>query len=265
MRAAGSTLRTVVSNCARSQGFWFLVRASIQPPGSLNEDAGAHQSHIAQAAQGHGDVKLLPDDIEALRDPSLPSSPETVQEGTPDEDALGAERQGLDDILSGSDPPIHEDLDAVADSGRDRRERHDGRNSAIQLTPAVVRDNQRLGAACHRPLGILWIQNALEDQLPAPAVLDTFNVIPAEGRVELLCCPRRQRAKVADALGVADDVAERPALCAQHPQAPARLGGEIDDVRNRHPRWGREAVLDVLMALTEDLKIHRHNERGAPC
>src|SRR3954469_24015106 len=141
MRAAGSAVRNVVSNCARSQGFWLQVRARIQPPGSLNEDAGAHQSHVAQATQGHGDVKLLPDDVEALRDPSLPSSPETVQEGTPDEDAFGAERQGLDDILPGADPPIHEDLDAVADSGRDSRKRRDRRNSAVQLRPAVVRDN----------------------------------------------------------------------------------------------------------------------------
>src|SRR3954465_6039384 len=124
-------MRTVVSNCASSQGFCFQVRASIQPPGSLNENASAHQSHIAQAAQGHGDVKLLPNDIEALRDPSLPSSPETVQGGTPNEDALGTKRQGLDDILPGSDTPIHEDLDAVADSGRDNRERRDGRHGAV--------------------------------------------------------------------------------------------------------------------------------------
>jgi hypothetical protein len=129
-------MRTVVSNCARSQGFWLQVRASIQPPGSLNEDVGAHQSHVAQAAQGHGDVKLLPNDIEALRDPSLPSSPETIQEGTPDEDALGAERQGLDDILPGSDPPIHEDLDAVADSGRDRRKRHAGSAMMDETAPS---------------------------------------------------------------------------------------------------------------------------------
>src|SRR3954469_15380289 len=126
VRAAGSAIRTVVSNGARLQGFRLQVRASIQPPGSLNEDVGAHQSHVAQAAQGHGDVKLLPNDIEALRDSSLPSSPETVQEGTPDEDALGAERQGLDDVLPGSDAPVHQDLDAVADSRRDGRERRDG-------------------------------------------------------------------------------------------------------------------------------------------
>src|SRR5829696_605505 len=134
-------MHPVVSNCASSQGFWLQVRASIQPPGSLNEDAGAHQSHVAQAAQGHGDVKLLPNDIEALRYPSLPSSPETVQEGTPNEDALGTKRQGLDDILPGSDPPIHEDLDAVADGRRDSRERRDRRDGPVQLTPAVVRDS----------------------------------------------------------------------------------------------------------------------------
>src|SRR3982750_5061536 len=107
-------MRHVVSNCASSHGSRLPVRASIQPVGALNEDVGAHQSHLAQAAQGHGDVQLLPNDIEALRDPSLPSSPETIQEGTPDEEALGAERHGLDDILPGSATPIHEALDAVA-------------------------------------------------------------------------------------------------------------------------------------------------------
>src|ERR671913_513080 len=122
--AAGSAMRHVVSNCASSHRLRLQVRASIQPVGGLNEDVGAHQSHVAQAAQGHGDIKLLPNDIKALRYPSLPSSPETVQEGTPNEDPLGAERQGLDDILPGSDTPIHEDFDAVADSGCDRRKRH---------------------------------------------------------------------------------------------------------------------------------------------
>ena len=236
VRAAGSSMRTVVSNCASSQGLRLLVRAGIESPGSLNEDVGAHQSHIAQATQGHGDVKLLPNDIEALRDPSLPSSAETVQEGTPDEDALGAERQGLDDILPGSDPPIHEDLDAVADSGRDGRERHDGRNGAVQLTPAVVRDNQGLGAACRGHLGILWIQNALEDQLPAPAVLDTFNIIPAEGRVELLCCPGRQRTKVADALCVADDPTERLSNGADRESGPPHILSPDMSRPSRMPR-----------------------------
>src|SRR3954465_2439748 len=108
-------MRTVVSNCASSQGFWLQMRADIQPRGRLSQDAGAHQSHVAQATQGHGHVKLLPNDIEALRDPSLTSSAETIQKGAPNKVALGAERQGLDDVLPGSDPPIHEDLDAVAD------------------------------------------------------------------------------------------------------------------------------------------------------
>src|SRR5215212_7911482 len=105
MRA--STMRNVVSNCARGQAVCSPVWAGIQPRECLSQDVGAHQGHVAQAAQGHSHVKLPPNNVEALRDPGLPSSPETVQEGTPNEDALGAERQGLDDILPGSDTPIH--------------------------------------------------------------------------------------------------------------------------------------------------------------
>src|SRR5256885_1840618 len=92
-RAPESAMRNLVSNCASSRAFRLQVRTSVRPPGCFNEDVGAHQSHVAQAAQGHGHVKLLPNEIEALRYPGFPSSPETIQEGTPNEDALGTKRQ----------------------------------------------------------------------------------------------------------------------------------------------------------------------------
>ncbi|KAG0920502.1 hypothetical protein G6F32_015571 [Rhizopus arrhizus] len=74
------------------------------------------------------------------------------------------------------------------------------------------------------------MQDALDDQLATPALLDPFHVVPAQARVELFGRPRRQRRQVAHALGMAHDVAEGAALGAQHAHAPAWLGRQVDQV-----------------------------------
>ena len=79
-------------------------------------------------------------------------------------------------------------------------------------------------------------------------------------------CSRRpgdERRHVADALDVADDVAEAAPLRAEHAQAPARLGHQVEQVGER--RLGRrgQAVLQVLVALAEDLQVEREHQRAA--
>jgi hypothetical protein len=65
------------------------------------------------------------------------------------------------------------------------------------------------------------------------------------------------------ALGMADDVAEAAALGAQHAQAPARLGGQVDEVGERGLGRRGQAVLDVLVALAQDLQVQRQHQRRA--
>ena len=52
-------------------------------------------------------------------------------------------------------------------------------------------------------------------------------------------------------------------LRAQHAQAPARLGRQVEEVGER--RLGRrgQAVLEVLVALAEDLQVERQHQRAA--
>jgi hypothetical protein len=63
---------------------------------------------------------------------------------------------------------------------------------------------------------------------------------------------------------VADDVAEGAALGAQHAQAPARLGGQVDEVGQRGLGGRRQAVLDVLVALAQDLQVQRELQAEQP-
>ena len=66
------------------------------------------------------------------------------------------------------------------------------------------------------------------------------------------------------ALGVADDVAESAALGAQHAQAPARLGRQVDQVADRRLGRRRQPVLDVLVALAQDLQVRPMEALGSP-
>ena len=106
--------------------------------------------------------------------------------------------------------------------------------------------------------------DALEDQLAAPALLDPLDVVPVQRAGRTARRSRRDSEPMSlDALDVADDVAEAAPLGAQHAQAPARLGRQVDDVGER--RLGRrgQAVLQVLVALAEDLQVEREHQRAA--
>src|SRR5690606_34941901 len=134
--------------------------------------------------------------------------------------ALGAKAQCLENILTGAYAAVHVDFELVADRVNDRGQGVDGRRGTVKLTPAVVGDDDCVGTGgCCHPR-ILWVENALDDQLAAPALLDPCHVIPRQLWIELLCRPGGKRREVRDALGVTCDIAEGAALRAQHAHAP---------------------------------------------
>src|SRR5450755_240540 len=125
----------------------------------------------------------------------------------------------------------------------------------------MIADNQRVGPGRHRKPGILDVEDALEDQLATPALLDPLDIIPVEARVELIVRPVGQRSDVGHALDVADDVAKLVLARTQHAEAPARLGHHVEEVRDGQPGRGTESVLQVLVALAEYLQVEREYQR----
>ncbi len=80
------------------------------------------------------------------------------------------------------------------------------------------------------------------------------------------CCETRVAVELRSlrALQVADDVAEVAPLGARDAHQPARLRGEVDDVLQPHQvRRHRQAVLDVHVALAEDLQVDGEHQRAA--
>ena len=80
----------------------------------------------------------------------------------------------------------------------------------------------RLRAGFYRELGVLDVEDALEDQLARPDAADPVDVLPVQRGVELRGRPFREFGEVLGAFDVTDDVAEAAALAAQHAGDPGR-------------------------------------------
>ena len=150
-----------------------------------------------------------------------------------------------------------------ADRIDDLRQHLDRRRRAVELTAAMVGDHQRLRAGLRRLIGVLDVENALQDQLARPDAADPLDILPVQRGVELRRDPGPERGDVVGALEVTDEIAEGAALAAQHAGHPGRLGGEIEELRQRPFRRHRHAVLDVGMALPDHLQIDGQHQRAA--
>src|SRR3569833_1002573 len=208
----------------------------------------ADVADVALAHQRHGGVGLLADDFEGTNDTDITAGTEAEGHDAPDEGALGAEREGLEQILAGADAAIHQHFGLVADGIDDLGQDANGGGRAIELAAAVVGHDNGIGAVVDGELGVILVEDALDDHRAAEALLDPGDVLPVEREVELRSGPFCQRGEVHRVGNVAGDVAEGAAIGAEHAQGPARLHRHF-----RHEAGGElgrraEAVAQVLVA-----------------
>ena len=109
------------------------------------------------------------------------------------------------------------------------------------------------------------IHDAFQHQLAAPPVFDPRHVVPTQRRIELLRGPAGQRTHVLDTGDVTDDVAELAPPRVQHAPPPARLSDDVGDVCERRLGRCRQTVLQILVALAEDLQVQRQHQCRAAC
>ena len=120
-----------------------------------------------------------------------------------------------------------------------------------------------VGAGRHRDLGVIDVEDALEDELAGPQALDPFDVLPIQGRVELVRGPGGQRFDVGGVLGVTSQVAEGLALALQDRPGPGRLGHDVENVLKLDLRRHGQSVAHVDVALAEHLQIDGQHQRAA--
>src|SRR6516225_8826952 len=143
------------------------------------QNVAIHALNVRASAERHREIELLPNDLEHFGDARLTHRAEAEVPRAADVGTLRAEGERLENILPRADAAVHVYLDARSHRGDDRGQRADAGLGAIELTSAVVADDERIGAAVDGAARVVRILDPLEDESPAPALLDPFDVVPA--------------------------------------------------------------------------------------
>ena len=128
----------------------------------------------------------------------------------------------------------------------------------------MVGHADRVGAGRHRDLGVIDVEDALEDQLARPQALDPLDVLPADSvGSNWLAVHAASELMFVHALHVAGEIAEGLALALEDGERPGRLGRDVDEVLDLDLRRHGQAVAHVVVALAEHLQIDRQHQRAA--
>src|SRR6267378_4311817 len=230
---------------------------------SAPQDRRTRVLDVAQSAQRHRHVELAADDFQHARHAFLSHRAQAIEKGAADEGAARAERKRLEHVLAGADAAVEQHLDAAAHRFDHLGQRADRGRGAVELPAAMVGDHDRVGAARGGDLRVLGVEDAFQDQLAAPPVLHPLDVLPAERGVELAGDPLRKRGQAAGVRDAAFEIAERLAFSPQDIQCPGWFCQHIQKSSKRQTRRNRQAVLQVLVALTLDLQVEREHQCGA--
>ena len=116
---------------------------------------------VTLSEKGHSDVQLLPDDFEGSPHTGLAPRTKPKDHCSADKYTFCSKRYRSQHVLARSDPAIEVYLRPVSDHIDNARKHLDGRGSAVQLTTAVVRHDNRIGTVLNGELGVGLIQDPL--------------------------------------------------------------------------------------------------------
>src|SRR5579883_3584145 len=201
------------------------------------------------AGKRHGDVELVLEDFDRAGHSDLAAGPEAIQIRAADHAGTGAERERPRDVLTGANAAVEHDLDVGADRIDDPRQHRDRGDRTIELTPAVVGDDERGSSGLGGAAGVLDVEQSLDDQLAGPQLADPFDILPGERRIELAGDPLRQRADALHAAHPSGEVAEGLALAGEDADRPSGPLRDIDHIGELDLRRHRHAVAQVAVAL----------------
>src|SRR5262249_4486686 len=230
--------------------------------GPVQDRAAIDVGNPRDPDQGHGGIEFVAYDFDGARHARLAEGTETVNIGAAAHAGARAERPRPRDVLPRGDAAVEHPLERGAARGGNRGKGGDRRRRAVELGAAVIGHDQSRRSGLDRDAGVLDIENAFKDELAGPQALDPFDVLPAQTRIELLGDPFREHGDAAHAGIMPGNVAEGLALAAGDAERPCRFGGDVDQVAQPDLRRHAHAVLDVAVALADDLQIDGEHERA---
>ena len=106
-----------------------------------------------------------------------------------DQHRIGTQRQRLDDVQPAADTTVYEHRQ-IRPNGLGNTRQHAGRRRRlIELTPAMIGNDDAFDPVVRGHPGVLDIQDALENKFARPVLANPRNVVPRHRRVELFIDP----------------------------------------------------------------------------
>ena len=133
-----------------------------------------------------------------------------------DQAARRAKRQRFHDVDAAPDPAVHKNWDAVADRPLHKGKSVERGRCVLQLSRAMVRDNDRIRADVERLQGVVGMKDPLDEKGSAPSFAEPCYIVPGGGVVEQACDmlrDAREAPEAGRALEIADP--DRPPGCAR--------------------------------------------------
>ncbi len=148
--------------------------------------------------------------------------------GPTKQDPLRAEGEQANNVHAGAHSGVGKDRQIVADRLRHPRQRPGGGDGAIELSAAVIGDHNAVGAQPHGIARILGIKDPFDDQLSWPAVADPLQIVPGDGRVEVVADKPHIVVHGHFVAGIGFDITERQRPARQADvHCPARVGAGL--------------------------------------
>ena len=123
-----------------------------------------HQSRSLLTAESHGESQLVSEQRQRQPGASLAVVRQSPEHGPADEHHTGAERQRLEHVGAAPHAAVHEYGQPAGQRGNDGLQRVHGGQTAVQLSAAVVGDDDAAGAVLGGQQGVLWRHDALHQQ-----------------------------------------------------------------------------------------------------
>ena len=132
----------------------------------------------------HGRAETFGEDLQRVICARVSKGPESKHEGASGETEVGAERDGSRHVETVADARVKDHRDRLVESRHNWWERLDRRDRRIELATAVVRHPDGIGSMVDASLGVVRIEDALDDEWPAPFLAKCLEVVPRQGSPE---------------------------------------------------------------------------------
>ena len=147
---------------------------------------GCQVSDAGRTEQAHRPRDLTRKDVRRPVNAPLTAGHEPVQVGASDQDEISAERHAGDDVRTIRHARVDPDLGSVPDLGHDFRKQPQRHWRTVELTSAMVGQQNHVGARVSDQPGIGDGLDSLDDQRAGPHGPEPGEVVDRHGRVEQL-------------------------------------------------------------------------------